>query len=186
MSDFAVFQHDRLINGHTDDCQTAADVLARAKLTQERRKASVVRLIKPTKVLELTEELHIEPTTYPVKEIQMAVCRAEEIGFNELISTRRSRREMLPRSVAIILCLSLTQYSISEIARRFGGMNHTSLLYIRDKMEGLSREISSLLEDVPLHYLVRIALEYTHINYFPPPVRRSRAKVRPLDSQLRI
>ena len=67
MSDFAHIQHE---------CTTASQVMERARETLKRRKSLMARVIKPTPVLDENEPESFEPTTYPVKEIQMAVCRA--------------------------------------------------------------------------------------------------------------
>jgi chromosomal replication initiator protein len=74
-----------------------------------------------------------------------AVVRAEVAGFYriplaQLDSRRRLLSTILPRQVAMYLCKTLTNRSLPEIGRRFGGRDHTTILHAVRKIERLRRD----------------------------------------------
>ena len=74
-------------------------------------------------------------TPFPrVKEIQKACCRYFDISMVELISDRRLASLVKARHVAMYLAKTLTPHSYPEIARRFGGRDHTTILHACRKM----------------------------------------------------
>ena len=70
-----------------------------------------------------------------VKEIQQACCRYFDISMVELVSDRRLASLVKARHVAMYLAKTLTPHSYPEIARRFGGKDHTSVLHAYRKIE---------------------------------------------------
>ncbi len=73
--------------------------------------------------------------TVPIKEIQEAVSRHYGISVLDLISDRRGRAYALPRQVAMYFCRTLSPHSYAEIGRRFGGRDHSTVLYGSQKIE---------------------------------------------------
>ena len=72
------------------------------------------------------ENLRRNPT---IREIQSEVCRVFNIRKNELFSRRRAVNIVRPRQAALALCKRLTLQSLPEIGRRFGGLDHTTVLH---------------------------------------------------------
>ena len=64
-----------------------------------------------------------------VRLIQETVARHFEISLLELLSESRVGRVAFPRQVAMFLSRAMTQKSLPEIARRFGGKDHTTVLH---------------------------------------------------------
>lgn len=64
-----------------------------------------------------------------VEEIQRVVCEYFEITQVQLISANRSKRFSKPRHVALYLSRELTDLSFPDIAQKFGGRDHTSVIY---------------------------------------------------------
>jgi hypothetical protein len=62
-------------------------------------------------------------------DILRAVCREFDITIVELLSDRRSADVVRPRHIAFVLCKHLTTCSLSEIGRRFGGRDHSTVLH---------------------------------------------------------
>lgn len=78
-------------------------------------------------------------TIINIPEIQKKVCDFFEIGFTELISQNRSRNLARPRQIAMYLAKKLTSASLTEIARKFGGKDHSTVIHSVNKIEELSR-----------------------------------------------
>jgi hypothetical protein len=78
---------------------------------------------------------------FKIKEIQRAVCTVYNISFNDLISARRVATLVEPRHVAIMLVNHLTKLSMPEIGRRFGGRDHTTILYAIRKLDFILPEV---------------------------------------------
>lgn len=74
-----------------------------------------------------------------VADIQLITALHFGVPVSEILNNRRTRRVVRPRQIAMWLCRQLTQKSLPEIGRRFGGRDHTTTLH------GL-RKIDELLE----------------------------------------
>src|SRR5512139_412315 len=61
--------------------------------------------------------------------IQKLVCGRFNITRAELLSPRRERRIVVARHVGFYLCRLHSSHSLPEIGRRFGGRDHTTVLY---------------------------------------------------------
>ncbi|HBQ38023.1 MAG: hypothetical protein A3I71_06640 [Omnitrophica WOR_2 bacterium RIFCSPLOWO2_02_FULL_63_16] len=66
--------------------------------------------------------------------IQQQVSGYFRISPEELSSARRQRSILYPRQVAMFLCRSLTDASLPEIGRAFGGRDHTTVLHAVEKI----------------------------------------------------
>lgn len=90
----------------------------------------------------IPESRHPDEFGFSIKDIQRAVCRIANINFSDLISSRRTTALVEVRHVAVLLCKHLTTWSLPEIGRKFGGRNHTTILYTVRKMTPLLPEIN--------------------------------------------
>ena len=78
------------------------------------------------------------PRRIQITEIQEAVCEYYGVDILDLTSHRRRTRDVNhPRQVAIYLCRALTLNSYSQIARRFGDRDHTTIIHAVQKISGL-------------------------------------------------
>jgi chromosomal replication initiator protein len=66
--------------------------------------------------------------------IQRETCRYFDIGFDELISHKRTRRLVTPRQVAMYLSRELTDSSLPNIGKAFGNRDHTTVMYAVQKV----------------------------------------------------
>jgi chromosomal replication initiator protein len=73
---------------------------------------------------------------------------AEHYGIRiaDMHSARRARAVARPRQVAMYLAKQLTPRSLPEIGRKFGGRDHTTVMYAIRKIEDL-RTTEPLLSD---------------------------------------
>jgi chromosomal replication initiator protein len=70
-----------------------------------------------------------------VKTIQERVAAHFHLSAEELKSDSRQRSVLYPRQIAMYLCRKLTDSSLPEIGRLFGGRNHTTVMHAIEKIE---------------------------------------------------
>ena len=92
--------------------------------------------------LEATQEvLHDLLRSYErrvtIEEIQRQVASHYQIRVGDMHSARRSRSIARPRQIAMFLAKQLTQHSLPDIGRRFGGRDHTTVLHAVKKIDEL-------------------------------------------------
>jgi chromosomal replication initiator protein len=85
-----------------------------------------------------------------IDEIQKKVAEHFNVKMAEMTSSRRARIVARPRQVAMYLAKQLTQRSLPEIGRKFGGRDHTTVMHAVKKIEELTRSDRGLAEDVEL------------------------------------
>jgi chromosomal replication initiator protein len=68
--------------------------------------------------------------------ILTTVAEQFSVKMDALLGKRRTRSVVLPRQVAMYLMRQLTDLSLVEIGRMFGGKDHTTVLYSCEKMGG--------------------------------------------------
>ncbi len=78
----------------------------------------------------------IQQAEKPINFQKIQECVANEFGVSlmELKARRRSKNIVLPRQIAMYLSRQLTDASLPEIARFFGGRDHTTVLYAYNKI----------------------------------------------------
>ena len=79
----------------------------------------------------------IQQANKPIDFQKIQECVANEFGVSlvELKSKQRNKNIVLPRQVAMYLNRQLTDASLPEIAKLFGGKDHTTILYAYNKIE---------------------------------------------------
>jgi len=85
-----------------------------------------------------------------IDEIQKKVAEHFNVKMAEMTSARRARIVARPRQVAMYLAKQLTQRSLPEIGRKFGGRDHTTVMHAVRKIEELVASDRALAEDVEL------------------------------------
>lgn len=93
----------------------------------------------PLPIARPAADLHSIPATMMIVRVQLAVARHFNIeGIEALLSTeRRFQRIVFPRQIAMYLAKTITHQSLSVIGRRFGGMDHTTVMHAVRKVEAL-------------------------------------------------
>ncbi|WP_235855982.1 chromosomal replication initiator protein DnaA [Mesobaculum littorinae] len=91
-----------------------------------------------------------------IDEIQRKVCDHYNIRISDLVGPKRTRIFARPRQIAMYLCKQMTQRSLPEIGRKFGGRDHTTILHGVKKIEELRGKDSQIAEDLEM---LRRALE---------------------------
>jgi chromosomal replication initiator protein len=74
--------------------------------------------------------------------IQKSVADYYQLKLVELKSRNNSKSIAKPRQVAMYLCKSLTNASLPEIGRSFGGKHHSTVIHSIRKVEELRKQDS--------------------------------------------
>ena len=113
------------------------------------------QLVRRDLTLEIAQELlqdllRANERRVTIDEIQRRVAEHFNVKMAEMTSSRRARIVARPRQVAMYLAKQLTQRSLPEIGRKFGGRDHTTVMHAVKKIEELTRSDRALAEDVEL------------------------------------
>jgi chromosomal replication initiator protein len=94
------------------------------------------------------------PYTQPItiEAVQSEVARQFGCHVSDLRSDKRTADVAYPRHVAMYLCRELTEASLPQIGGRFGGRDHSTVLYAVNKIERLIQDG----HDRQLHDLVQV------------------------------
>ncbi len=98
----------------------------------------------------LSDILRASDRKVTIDEIIRKVATYYNLKVNDILSARRARAVARPRQVGMYLAKKLTQKSLPEIGRRFGGRDHTTVMHAVKKINELKATDSSIEEDVEL------------------------------------
>ncbi len=70
-----------------------------------------------------------------IEEIQKQVANYYHMKLHELKSRNNSKQIAMPRQVAMYLCKNMTDASLPEIGKRFGGKHHSTVIHAIKKIE---------------------------------------------------
>jgi chromosomal replication initiator protein len=92
--------------------------------------------------IDLAEEVlqhyvNAEPEQLTPERILATVAERFGVKADVLCGSRRTRTVVLPRQVAMFLSRQLTELSLAEIGRMFGGRDHTTVIYACEKIAAL-------------------------------------------------
>lgn len=104
----------------------------------------------------LSDILRASDRKITVEEIQRKVSEHYNIRLSDMIGPKRVRNFARPRQVAMWLCKRLTNRSLPEIGRRFGGRDHTTVMHGVRKIDELKTTDSQIADDLEM---LRRALE---------------------------
>lgn len=101
-----------------------------------------------TEVHALTQAPQIDRRV-TVLQVQKIVARRFGMSVEQLLD-RTTRRQVIarPRQLAMYLATKFTRASLPDIGQRFGGFDHTTIMYARDRIEDLMQRDSSVRCDV--------------------------------------
>ncbi len=83
-----------------------------------------------------------------IPQIQKKVAEYYNIKLSDMRGTRRVQSIARPRQIAMYLSKQLTDFSLPEIGRNFGGKDHTTVMYAVRKIEELLQTNGTLQEDI--------------------------------------
>jgi len=98
----------------------------------------------------LADILRASDRKITIDEIQRKVSDHYRIRLSDLIGPKRLRSFARPRQVAMYLAKTLTNRSLPEIGRRFGGRDHTTIMHGVKRIEELRMVDSQIADDLEL------------------------------------
>ncbi len=102
----------------------------------------------PTTQAVLRDVLGAKERRITIEDIQRRVAAHYNIKTAEMVSSRRARAVVGPRHVAMYLAKQLTTRSLPEIGRKFGGRDHTTVMYGIRRIEERRPKEPALDEDL--------------------------------------
>jgi chromosomal replication initiator protein len=96
----------------------------------------------------LAEMLNGAAKRITVEEIQKAVANYHGMQVSVLLSKRRTRDIVRPRQQAMFLCKEFTTRSLPDIGKRFGDMDHTTVMHACKRIAKLMDESAVVRSDV--------------------------------------
>jgi chromosomal replication initiator protein len=78
-------------------------------------------------------EKEARPISIPT--IQKEVCSFFTVAHADLIGSKRRKEIVFPRHIAMFLCQELTDSSLPQIGKAFGGKDHTTVMHAVDKIK---------------------------------------------------
>ena len=98
----------------------------------------------------LQDLLRANDVRISIEDIQRKVAEHYNIRVSDLHSPRRTKNIARPRQVAMYLCKILTEKSLPDIGRKFGGRDHTTIIHGVRRIESLMKEDPAIREDVEI------------------------------------
>lgn len=74
-----------------------------------------------------------------IDEIVDCTCRYFGVKKGDVVGKRKNKEVVVPRQVAIYIITEFTNIPLSSIGEYFGGREHTTVIYARDKIDGLMK-----------------------------------------------
>jgi chromosomal replication initiator protein len=130
--------------------EVALFIAGRIKSNIRELEGSLIRLIAYASLtgrdisIELTQDvlknaIDLDQKAITLDTIQRFVADRYQLKVSDLKSRNNSKSIALPRQIAMYLCKSLTQASLPEIGRSFGGKHHSTVIHSIKKIEDLRR-----------------------------------------------
>lgn len=96
----------------------------------------------------LSDLLRANDKSLTISEIQKKVVRHFGIKLSDMSSAKRARNIARPRQLAMYLCKTMTSRSLSEIGRKFGGKDHTTVMHAVKRVDELRKNDEEFSSDI--------------------------------------
>lgn len=103
----------------------------------------------------LKDSLYSEDKPLTIEHIQKVVSELYGIKYQDMKSKKRTKDIAGPRQVAMYICKQLTDCSLNEIGKGFGGKDHATVIYACKQIEGrrsadddFNRKVENLLNKI--------------------------------------
>lgn len=98
----------------------------------------------------LSDLLRVHDKVLTILDIQRKVADYYNIKLSDLTSTSRMRCFARPRQIAMYIAKEMTSRSLSEIGRKFGGKDHTTVMHAIRRVQELVHSDKEFKEDLRL------------------------------------
>lgn len=83
----------------------------------------------------LRDFFHDDDKPVTVEQIQKAVCEFYGIRLQDIKARKRTKEIAIPRQIAMYIAKKLTELSLSDIGKAFGGKDHATVIYAYKQIE---------------------------------------------------
>ena len=117
-----------------------------------RRVIATAKFRKCDITLEFTKEtladlISLNQRMITIEQIQKVTAQYYKVRVSDILSTKRDKKNTLPRHMAMALCKDLTNNSLPSIGDGFGGRDHTTVLHANKKINKLRKEDAQIEQD---------------------------------------
>ena len=95
----------------------------------------------------LADLISLNQRLITIEQIQKITANYYKTRVSDILSTKRDKKNTLPRHMAMALCKDLTNNSLPSIGDGFGGRDHTTVLHANKKIQKLRKEDSQVEQD---------------------------------------
>ena len=95
----------------------------------------------------LADLISLNQRMITIEQIQKVTANYYKTRVSDILSTKRDKKNTLPRHMAMALCKDLTNNSLPSIGDGFGGRDHTTVLHANKKIQKLRKEDSQVEQD---------------------------------------
>lgn len=95
----------------------------------------------------LADLISLNQRLITIEQIQKITANYYKTRVSDILSTKRDKKNTLPRHMAMTLCKDLTNNSLPSIGDGFGGRDHTTVLHANKKIQKLRKEDSQVEQD---------------------------------------
>lgn len=96
----------------------------------------------------LKDILLSEDFTIDCNTIKKQVCKSYNLKISDIESSKRTRNITTPRQIAMYLCREMTDSSLPQIGKVFGGRDHTTVIHAHEKISKEIKKNPALKESV--------------------------------------
>jgi chromosomal replication initiator protein len=83
-----------------------------------------------------------------IHQIQLKIASFYDVSMKDLLSNGRVKKIILPKQIAMFLARKMTDESLCEIAKKFGGKDHTTIIHNYKKIEKMIQENCNFAEEI--------------------------------------
>ena len=95
----------------------------------------------------LADLISLNQRMITIEQIQKVTAQYYKVRVSDILSTKRDKKNTLPRHMAMTLCKDLTNNSLPSIGDGFGGRDHTTVLHANKKISKLRKEDAQIEQD---------------------------------------
>src|SRR5699024_11043781 len=89
-----------------------------------------------------------KPKENTIQMIQEFVGEKYNVKVEEILAKKRTKAIVLPRQIAMYLSRELTDSSLPNIGKEFGGRDHTTVLHAHDKISKMIQKDTLLNKEI--------------------------------------
>ncbi|UCF87582.1 MAG: chromosomal replication initiator protein DnaA [Nitrospiraceae bacterium] len=106
----------------------------------------------------LKDLIHEEERVLDIATIQKTVCEYYRLKLQDLKAKKRTKEIAFPRQVAMYLCKMMTEFSLSDIGKNFGGKDHSTVIHACKQVEARRKKDDDF--NRRLEYLIKKLQSY--------------------------